>query len=48
MDSANAHNDSLLATVNVNTDDAVGMSNRLWYVAVVNNRSEKKSRREAN
>lgn len=42
MNSANAHNDSLLATVNVNTDDAVGMSNRLWYVAVVNNRSEKR------
>ena len=41
MNSANAHIDNVLAPVAPNTDDAVGVSNRHWFVAIVNNRSEK-------
>lgn len=41
MNSANAHIDNDLAAVYSDTDDAVGVPKRLWFVAIVNNRSEK-------
>lgn len=41
MDSANTHIDNVLASVYTNTGDAVGVSRCFWFIAIVNNRSEK-------
>ena len=41
MNGENLHIDSKLATVCCDTDDAVGVPTLMWFVAIVNNRSEK-------